>query len=466
MPNFVKSHGIALLLALLSTLFYVSFAYDLVRSDFIELITLFSALFFLAYKIIQISKGHFWILVGIGIVFRLVFIAALPNLSQDFYRFIWDGRLLLQGFNPYLFAPQEFFNNPNFSFDKLGLTISEAEKLYADMGELNASHFSNYPPVNQLFFLIAALFAKNSIFGSVIILKLIMILADLGILYFGRKLLASLHLDPKTIFWYFLNPFIIIELTGNLHFEGVMLFFVVWSLYLLQKDKWFWAAILLGVSISVKLIPILFLPLFYRWFVNKKSFGKRFKKLILFYLIVAASVFLAFLPFFSSEFISNYSATLALWFQDFEFNASIFYIIRWIGFEIVGWNVIETAGKILPLIVVVFVLVLSFFRKNKSPQQLITAMLFGISFYFLLSTTVHSWYITTPLLLSVFTKYRFPIVWSFVVMLSYSAYGSEGFSENLQLVFLEYTVLIGFAMWELFLKKPRLQKPIPHHQNT
>ena len=466
MPNFIKSHRIVLLLALISAIFYFIFAYDLERSDFIKLITLYTALFFLAYKIIQISKGHFWILAGIGIVFRLVFIATTPNLSQDFYRFIWDGRLLLQGFNPYLITPEAYFNKAEFGFDKLSLTISEAGKLYAGMGELNASHYSNYPPVNQLFFLIAALFAKNSILGSVIVLKVIMILADLGILFLGRKLLSALQLPSHTIFWYFLNPFIIIELTGNLHFEGVMLFFVLWSLYLLQKDKWFWAAILFGVSISVKLIPLLFLPLLYQWFVKKNSFGKGFKKLFLFYLIVASVVTLTFLPFLTSEFISNYSATIALWFQDFEFNASIYYIIRWIGFEIVGWNLIESVGKILPLIVIVFVLILAFFRKNKTPQQLITAMLFGISFYFLMSTTVHPWYIATPLLLSIFTKYRFPIVWSFVVMLSYSAYGSGGFSENLWLVVLEYTAVVGFAVWELFLKTPRLQKPISHLQNT
>jgi alpha-1,6-mannosyltransferase len=77
-------------------------------------------------------------------------------------------------------------------------------------------------------------------------------------------------------------------------------------------------------------------------------------------------------------------------------------------------------------------------------------MLFGISIYFLLATTVHPWYICTPLILSVFTRYKFPIVWSAAVILSYSAYGLNDFSENLWLVALEYTVVIGFAVWEIF----------------
>src|SRR5690606_25837345 len=124
-----------------------------------------------------------------------------------------------------------------------------------------------------------------------------------------------------------------------------------------------WAAILIGISISVKLIPLLFLPLFIKYFINKKQtpkvleiFGVSIKKLIGFYSIITLTVLATFLPFLSLEFIQNFSATIALWFQNFEFNASIYYIIRWIGFQVVGWNIIETVGRILPVLVLIFVL--------------------------------------------------------------------------------------------------------------
>ncbi len=317
------------------------------------------------------------------------------------------------------------------------------------MGELNGSHYSNYPPVNQLFFAIGALLTGKGVLGSVAVLRIVTILADVGILYFGKKLLEQLKLPVKNIFWYFLNPFIIIELTGNLHFEGVMLFFVVWSLYLLHKGKWFWAAVLLGVSVSVKLIPLLFLPLFFRYFVKKDTIGKGLSNLSMFYIVTLATATLTFTPFLSSEFISNFSQSILLWFQDFEFNASVYYIIRYIGFQTIGWNIIADVGKILPLVVILVLLLLSFFRRNETTQKLITVMLLGIFFYFLLSTTVHPWYVATPLILSVFTKYKFPIVWSLLVMLSYSAYGSDGFSENLWLVAIEYSIVIGVAILEI-----------------
>ncbi len=466
--SFIKAYRIPLLFAIISLALYASFGYDLHRSDFAKLLPLYGALFFLAYKLIQITKGNFWVLFGFGIAFRLVFLIAIPNLSQDFYRFLWDGRLLLQGVNPYIFTPEMYAEATSglLSLHRLlsGVEVTQAKELIAGMGALNASHYSNYPPINQLFFAIAAFFAKNSILGSVVVLRLIMILADVGVFYFGRKLLKNLNLNPHTIFWYFLNPFIIIELIGNLHFEGVMLFFLVWALYLLQKRKWVWAAVLLGISISVKLLPLLFLPLF--WQILQKGYKSTGKvperlshililnyesilKRMIFLGVCVLTVVLSFLSFLSSEFLQNFTTTIGLWFQNFEFNASVYYIIRWIGFQTVGWNIIATVGKVLPLLVIVFLLTLTFFRRNETLPKLITAMLFGVSFYFLLSTTVHPWYVATPLVLCLFTKYRFPVVWSAVVILSYSAYGADGFKENLWLVATEYLVVIGYAVWEI-----------------
>ena len=422
----------------LSAILYFLFAYHIHRSDFTNVFVIYAALFLLFLGIYQPKKNNFLILASVGILFRIIFIVAIPNLSQDFYRFIWDGRMLLNGFNPYLFTPESFIQNGE-------LPINQAQELYKGMGQLNGSNFTNYPPINQLCFVLANLFNSNSIFGSVIVMRIQIILADIGILYFGKKLLEQLHLPVSAIFLYFLNPFIIIELTGNLHFESVMLFFLVWSLYLLHAGKWKTAAVVLACSIAVKLIPLLFLPLFYQRF--------KLKQLIIFYGIILTTVVLLYLPFFNATFITNYTQSVGLWFKTFEFNASFYYLARAIGYQISGYNQIAVIGKIIPLLVISIILIITFFRENKTSIQLITAMLFSLSIYFFLSTTVHPWYVASLVLLSIFTKFRFALVWSFIIILSYHAYANNVFNENLRVVGLAYTLLFLFIFWEIRMRQ-------------
>ena len=298
--SLLKHNKIPILLALTSVAFYLSFGYDLVRTDYVKLVSLYSALFLLFYKLVQINTSNIRFLIGLTVLFRLLFLFSVPNLSQDFYRFIWDGRMIIEGFNPFLYTPESFILKNQFP-------IAQAQELYNGMGALNGSHLSNYTPLNQLFFTIAGLLAGKSILGSVIIMRLIIIAADFGTLYFGKKLLDKLNIPVHNIFWYLLNPFIIIELTGNLHFEGIMIFFLVWSLYLLQTKKWKVAAIVFACSVSLKLIPLIFLPLFYQFFVSKNSDNKwnmSFKgigKLFFFYGIVCAITIITFIPFYNSR---------------------------------------------------------------------------------------------------------------------------------------------------------------------
>ncbi len=456
---------------------YIWFTYFTQRTDALQLILLYSILFILGYQILKSSGFYtstslstgFRILVIASVLFRLLFLFAIPNLSQDFYRFIWDGQMLLEGLNPYLYTPDFIINQGETK-------IPLAQELYNGMGALSSSHFTNYPPLNQLCFVIGNLFPGHSILSSVIGMRLIIIAADIGTLYFGKKLLEALKLPSNRIFWYILNPFIIIELTGNLHFEGVMIFFLVWSLYLLHKGCWKWAAVIFACSVSVKLIPLMFLPLFFWWFTSTKlsnqdrspqkwisytepkglSAFAGMTKLSVFYTIVGITLIAFFLPFFSMAFVENYSKTVGLWFNNFEFNASIYYVLRAIGYAITGYNEIGFIGKILPLISILVILGFSVFKKNNSIPKLSTSILLVFTIYLFLSTTVHPWYIASLVMLCIFTNYKYPLVWSLVIIVSYLSYlgiGSADKSENLWIVALEYFVVFSVFFWEVILKK-------------
>ena len=409
-----------------SLFLYGFIAFGLQRTDFILLVTSFAGLFLCYYKLVVNYKENFKFLLFSTIAFRIVFGWVLPNLSQDFYRFIWDGRLIIEDLNPYLDLPKNLILEPCFH-------LQQAQELFEGMGNLSAEHFSNYPPINQLCFAIAGFFSSNSIFGSVVIFRVLIISADLGTLYFGRKLLTNLGLESSQIFWYLLNPLVVLELSGNLHFEGIMLFFLVFSMHLLQQNYWKTSAFVLSLSISVKLLPFLFLPIFYKYLGFKKS--------IVFYLIIIISNIVFFLPFLSNELIHNYFETIGLYFTHFEFNASIYYIIRWFGFQVYGYNIIHLTGKIIPVLIILFIIYKTFFAKNKTEIDLFNSFLIVLSFYFFTATTIHPWYVVNLILISVFTKYKFAFYWSFLIILSYFAYSNAEYKENYYLIFIEYVIV-------------------------
>ncbi|MHA6278610.1 glycosyltransferase 87 family protein [Salinimicrobium sp. CAU 1759] len=440
MKKFLNFHKIPLLIFLSCCAFYLAFAYDLERTGFFKLLTLYGGLFFLSWKFFQMQRHNLKVLLVAAVIFRLLFLFATPNLSQDFYRFIWDGRLLLEGINPYLFTPAEYFASGN-------LPIEGAQELYEGMGNLSAGNPTNYPPLHQLYFALAALLGEKSILASVIWLRIFIIAADIGIFYFGRKILKNLNLPESNIFLYLLNPLIVVELAGNLHFEGVMLFFLISALYLLQRQKRLFSALLFSCSVAVKLIPLMFLPLLFR--------RLKWKKAISYYSVTGVLLLLFFLPFLSGAFAENFFSSINLWFQKFEFNASFYYVIRWIGYKIEGYNIIEYAGPVLAAVVFFLVLFLSLFRRNSEIRDLLTSMMFASVIYLFLATTVHPWYLATPILLSVFTKYKFVQVWSLIVVLSYFAYSQPDYAENLWLVAMEYVIVLGVMFFEIFSQRPQ-----------
>ncbi len=418
--------------------FYLDYFFE--REQFYLLLFLYALAFFGLILLLQTpeyEKTFF----KIGILYRIIFLFSTPALSQDFYRFIWDGNGILAGINPYQFKPEVIINTI--------VSFENADFLYDKMGSLSASHFSNYPPINQLFFIISAFIGGKSILISTIVLRIIIILADIGIYYYGRKILTHFNKNTENIFWYFLNPLVILECTGNLHFEVVMLFFFVAGLYYLIQNKWMIAAVLIGLSISVKLLPLLLLPLFFKYLGFKKS--------LLFYSLIIGLNVLFFLPFLNVKLVSNYVETISLWFTNFEFNASIYYLVREVGFYVKGYNIIHTIGKITPIITIAIVLFFTFVKKNNSVEKIAVHSLMIITLYLFISTTVHPWYVINLVLLSVFTNYKFPIVWSFAIILSYFAYSVFPFKENRLLLITEYIIVFSVFIFETIYQPLRLK---------
>lgn len=404
---------------LLFLLVYLLILFWTERTDFLSVILPYSIAFaglIIMQKKKEVYSFQQWL--WWGIVIRLLFLFYIPEWSDDVYRFLWDGQLLHEGINPYFFLPSE---------------LSEIQNTHPELYlKMNSAHYySVYPPISQFVFYLSTWF--DQLWINVVLMRCIIIGFEIGTFIVMRKILQHFQLPENKIWWYFLNPLVIVELTGNLHLEGIMLFFILLSIWFIVKNNKIASGVLFGLAVSTKLIPLLLLPFWLKI--------KGWKWTLVFYLAVGITVVLSLLPFLSQEMINKSGSSVNLYFQTFEFNAPIYYLLREIGFLITGFNTIQWVGPLLAVLVFITVIGISFKAQKQNIRSFFKWGVVALTVYYLLATTVHPWYIVTILGLSVFTTFQYPIVWSFVVVLSYFAYTQPGFQENGYVLLLEYILL-------------------------
>ena len=169
-------------LLLLSGIVYFWLGYQTARENFLQVILLFTFLFAVYFVTVKFfSIIYFKQLLIAGILFRIMLLFSLPNLSDDVYRFIWDGRLTANGINPFSHLPTEIIQMPPVN----GIT----KELF---GQLNSpDYYTIYPPVLQgVFWLTAKLFPVN-VFASVVFMKCIIFLVELGTVFFADTIIKK-----------------------------------------------------------------------------------------------------------------------------------------------------------------------------------------------------------------------------------------------------------------------------------
>ena len=422
---------------LLMVAVFVLIGYFTSREDFLQLFVLYSAAFGLYLVLLKYADTNDLVKEGryLGIFLRFVLLFSIPNLTDDFYRFIWDGKLLLNGINPYAFSPEQItLNNVHHT----NFTNVVDTHLF---NELNSKqYFSIYPPVCQFLFSGAAFLSFNNTYVNIVLLKFFIFLFEAGTILLLPKLLVQLKMPVKYQLIYTLNPLIILELTGNMHFEAIMVFFLVLSIYYLVKQKDIFSAIAFGFAIGSKLWPVMLLPLFFK-FIG-------FKRTLQFCLISGVVALIILLPMFLQY--KNIAGSLNLYFQQFEFNASSYYFFRFIIGKDANYDTFLLMRKLLPLFTIIGITLLSIFYKK---QYFLTALLLAFSLYCLFATTIHPWYLSPLIILSVFSNFRYAIIWSFLIYLSYITYITPAYIENYYLIVLEYVIVIGYFVFELLVKK-------------
>lgn len=377
-------------------------------------------------------KLNIWQLFIIGLVFRLIMFSQ-PTLSDDFYRFYWDGKLFIEGINPYSLTPKKLLGTEVYNIEIIN------ESLYELLN--SKEYYSVYPPLLQYIFGISAMLGK-SLQGFVTVMSLFVLVAEIGTFFLLKKLLEIFKLPLNKIGIYWLNPLTIMELCGNLHGEVFMILAVTAALYFYKTKKALLIGIALSIAVLTKLYPILFVPFFLIPY-NLKVFIKTMAGLTFGILLLA-------LPILNLEYISNIVESVSLYYAKFEFNGSIYNLMKLVGYKISGYNQIAVIGKILSVLTIAGFGVLYFLRLKSTSKFPITLSIYlGMLIFYLFSTTVMPWYLSLIVLLSIFNSSKVGLVWSALVVLSYTAFENIHFKEDSALVMIEYYTIAVIIFLEL-----------------
>ena len=372
---------------------------------------LIGILFFLA--IININKlplKESWIawIIFTGLFARIILIPYAPILEDDFYRYMWDGAVTANQYNPYSLSPLQVQQHNPIVPEKI---LKLADQSGEIINKINHPKIKTlYPPLAQIVFSISYYFFPWSFTGW----KFIMLLGDLVLLFFLIKILRELKLLISFVAIYWLNPVILNEFFNTGHYDLFALLVTAISFYYFLKNKNITASITLALAVGFKLWPVLLFPFYLRRLSNQRV------KLLSSALVFSVFIVIIFIPVLLAGIDENFGFMkyAANWINNAGFYSilkesvdlftttfKIYYVCadcvaRWI-----------TAGLMV-------VTILWLVRKPAyDNRELADKILIAVAVMFLISPTQFPWYYTWLILPLVFSPKFSLLMYVFLIPL-------------------------------------------------
>ena len=342
-------------------------------------------------------------------VLAALFLGQPPHLSDDIYRYLWEGRAQTLSVNPYAVAPEAFIGTVDDPF----------------LEKVNHPEYSAiYPPLFQL-----AMRFVTTISYSVLSAKLLMFAFHVLLLLGLVRLLRASELPEERVLLYGWNPLVILEVAGSGHLDVIGACCMVWSVLLLRRGSYSASMIVWGAAIATKWIPGIVLPLYL--LILPRS---QYPKLVL----AGIPLLLASVPFANG--LGDIFQSVIVYLQHWEFNAPIYY-------SLVGFGISKQIAKaILGTICMSSIVVLSFSQISVERRF---ANAFGV--FTLLGAVCHPWYFLWVFAFLPFIKNPAWLVLSGTLFLSYAVlphYRATGqWTESSTLIALQYVPCALLWMW-------------------
>jgi len=282
-------------------------------------------------------------------LWHLPFLLMAPGLDDDVHRYVWDGRVQRLGYNPYIVVPSD----PALA----SLHTSETRTLN------NPEVPSPYPAGAQLLFR-----AVTSIHESTFALKVAFVVCDLAIVLVLLDILRRCGQGAHWVLAYAWHPLLAIEVAGSGHVDIVgALLLLVSAASLLRRWRAL-AALSFGLAVSVKFLPVVLLPLYWRRVRMRDA------------ALAAIVVGLLYVPFFNHGRIPI--GSLGTYVQRFRFNDPVFATLERV-----------TAPQVVAGLAVLVGFLTAIWLRSKTPIWSSDAFAWPMAASLLFAPVVYPWYL-------------------------------------------------------------------------
>ena len=408
---------------LLYFLFFLPASSSIISYSIVYISTSFAFIFLCLYLFkLHLPKNYFYVLIIAAFILRICVLFIQPTGSDDYYRYVWDGKVLANGINPYQYAPAD----PELT--KLHSDILPRLVKYPEIKTI-------YPPLSQEIFYLGYLIGGES-FGGIKILLFLFELLTLTGLYL---ILKELKFPSKFLLIYMLAPLPIFQFLIDAHVDGFGLTFLIFAILFYLRKQLVFSLIFIGLSACIKPLGLVLLPIL---FFTEKGIKSKIQIL----LIPLITCVLMYLPFLITVSFSGIFEALGNFTVNWTFNGFVFEILN----SFLNDN--QKARLICGILFLLAYIPVIFSKKDFLNKVYISVFLLLI-----FSPIVHPWYVTWLAVLLPFIPGWSGILYinlvslTVITVLNYQLYDVW---KNYPLVLIiEYVPVLLIFLYEIFFNR-------------
>lgn len=313
-----------------------------------------------------------------GLAMRLLLFGTTPILEVDFYRYLWDGAVVMQGYNPYLFAPDSVIQGSQIELQGL------AQQAGIVFERINYPALKTiYPPLAQLMFAVASWFDAWNLDAWRLLLLACEIVSFCLLLALLRELKHS-QLWAGLYWW---NPLVIKEIFNSAHMDALLVPLVLGAILMIIRKRQILAGSMFALAAGLKLWPLLLIPFSLRpLLANPRKMGIALA-------VVCLVILIAIGPLF--YFALGTDSGLSAYSQSWQRNSGLFQLVLAFAASLaMPFDSIDP-GYLARILVVVFLggLALYLNRSQASDgETMVKHICWLVAALFLLSPTQYPWY--------------------------------------------------------------------------